>query len=268
MLREIKISNIKVGGEGGNPVVLIAGPCVIETEKSTADIAEKLKEITQNLKIPFIFKASYDKANRTSIKSFRGPGLKKGLKILAKVKQKYNIPILVDVHCTHDVRFVAEVADIIQIPAYLCRQTDLIVTAAKTNKTINIKKAQFLAPADMKNVIEKIESTGNRKILLTERGTCFGYNNLVVDFRSVVILKKFGYPVVFDATHSVQLPGGLGDRTGGQKEFILPLSKAAIAVGVDALFLEVHPVPEKALSDGPNSIKLSELKNFLYEVLK
>ncbi|HAX62067.1 MAG TPA: 3-deoxy-8-phosphooctulonate synthase [Elusimicrobia bacterium] len=266
MVKEIKIGKVKIGGK--NPTVLIAGPCVIENEKITADIAEKLKEITQNLKIPFIFKASYDKANRTSIKSFRGPGIKKGLEILSKVKKKYDIPLLIDVHCRHDVPFVAKIADVIQIPAYLCRQTDLIAASAETGKTVNVKKGQFLSPYDVKNIVEKIESTGNKKILLTERGTCFGYNNLVVDFRSFLIMKKLGYPVVFDATHSVQLPGGLGDRTGGQKEFILPLSKAAMAVGVDALFVEVHPEPEKALSDGPNSIKLSELKKFLCEVFK
>lgn len=266
MNTEISIGDIKIGGE--NPTAIIAGPCVIENEKMVFELARAIKKITGQLEIPFIFKASYDKANRTSIKSFRGPGLKKGLEILSRVKKKYNIPLLIDVHCTKDIPAVSKVADIIQIPAYLCRQTDLIVASAKTGKPINVKKGQFISPYTMKNVAEKIESTGNTKILLTERGTCFGYNNLVVDFRSLVIMKELGYPVVFDATHSVQLPGGLGDKTSGQREFILPLSKAALAVGIDALFLEVHPKPEKALSDGPNSIKLSELENFLSEVLK
>ncbi|MBI5573898.1 MAG: 3-deoxy-8-phosphooctulonate synthase [Elusimicrobia bacterium] len=265
MVKEIKIGNIEIGGK--NPTVLIAGPCVIENEKMVFELAAGIKKITGQLKIPFIFKASYDKANRTSIKSFRGPGLKKGLEILSRVKKKYSIPLLVDVHCTHDVPYVAEIADVIQIPAYLCRQTDLLIASAKTGKPINVKKGQFLSPYEMKNVVEKITSTGNKKILLTERGTFFGYNNLVVDFRSLIIMKDFGYPIVFDATHSVQLPGGFGDKTGGQREFILPLSKAAISVGASALFAEVHHNPEKALSDGPNSIKLSELKKFL-EIIK
>ena len=266
MVKEIKIGNIEIGGK--NPTVLIAGPCVIENEKMVFQLAGEIKKITAQLKIPFIFKASYDKATRTSIKSFRGPGLKKGLEILSRVKKKYNIPLLIDVHCAKDVTAVSEVADVIQVPAFLCRQTDLLVAVAKSKKVVNIKKGQFVSPFDMKNAVEKVESTGNRKILLTERGTFFGYNNLVVDMRSIVVMKDFGYPVVFDATHSVQLPGGLGDKTGGQREFILPLSKAAISVGASALFTEVHPNPEKALSDGANSIKLSELKFFLCEVLK
>ncbi|MFH1540872.1 MAG: 3-deoxy-8-phosphooctulonate synthase [Elusimicrobiota bacterium] len=258
---KIKIENILFGEK--KRTVLIAGPCVIETEKMVFEIAVCIKKIAMQLKIPFIFKASYDKANRTSIKSFRGPGLKKGLKILSDVKRKFNIPLLVDVHCVKDVAAVADVADVIQIPAFLCRQTDLLVAVAKTQKIVNVKKGQFLSPYDMKNVVEKIESTGNRKILLTERGTFFGYNNLIVDMRSIVIMKNFGYPVIFDATHSVQLPCGLNNRTGGQREFIFPLSKAAVAVGVDGLFVEVHPNPDMALSDGANSIKLSELKGFL-----
>ncbi|MDD5688071.1 MAG: 3-deoxy-8-phosphooctulonate synthase [Elusimicrobia bacterium] len=264
MNKEIKVGNILIGKD--NPVVLIAGPCVIEAEKIVFQIAGELQKLTQQLKIPFIFKASYDKANRSSIKSFRGTGIKKGLEILAKVKSKYNIPILVDVHCTKDVLNVSKIADIIQIPAFLCRQTDLLLAVAKTKKPVNVKKGQFLSPHDMKNVIEKIESAGNKKILLTERGTSFGYNNLVVDFRSLVIMKNSGYPVIFDATHSVQLPGGLGDKSGGQREFVLPLSKAAIAVGINGLFLEVHPNPQKALSDGANSLKLSEMEKFLKEV--
>jgi 2-dehydro-3-deoxyphosphooctonate aldolase (KDO 8-P synthase) len=266
MVKEIKIGNIEIGGK--NPMVLIAGPCVIENEKMVFELAEGIKKITGQLKIPFIFKASYDKANRTSIKSFRGPGLKKGLEILSRVKKKYNIPLLIDVHCAKDVTAVSEVADVIQVPAFLCRQTDLLIAIAKTKKVVNIKKGQFVSPFDMKNAVEKVESTGNGKILVTERGTFFGYNNLVVDMRSIVVMKDFGYPVVFDATHSVQLPGGLGDKTGGQREFILPLSKAAISVGASALFTEVHSDPKMALSDGANSIKLSELKFFLCEVLK
>ncbi|MBN1384979.1 MAG: 3-deoxy-8-phosphooctulonate synthase [Elusimicrobia bacterium] len=263
MSKIIKIDNILIGGK--NPGVLIAGPCIVETEKTTFYIASKLKKICKQLKIPLIFKASYDKANRSSIKSFRGPGIQKGLEILLNIKKRLRIPLLVDVHCTRDVSRVSEVADIIQIPAFLCRQTDLIVAAAKTKKPINVKKGQFLSPHDMKNVIKKIESAGNKRILLTERGTSFGYNNLVVDMRSLVIMGSFGYPVVFDATHSVQLPGGLGDKTGGQREYILPLCKAAVAVGIDALFMEVHPTPEKALSDGANAVKVSELKKLLIE---
>jgi len=266
MSKEIKLGGIKIGGK--NRMVLIAGPCVIENEKMVFELAGEIKKITARLGVPFIFKASYDKANRTSIKSFRGPGLKKGLEILSRVKKKYRVPLLIDVHCTKDVFSVSRVADIIQIPAFLCRQTDLLLAAARTKKVVNIKKGQFLSPYDMKNVVEKVESAGNNNILLTERGTFFGYNNLVVDMRSIIVMKALGYPVVFDATHSVQLPGGLGHQTGGQREFIVPLAKAAIAVGASALFTEVHPEPKKALSDGPNSIKLSKLKNLLYEVLK
>lgn len=263
MNKKIKAGNVFIGGN--SPRVLIAGPCIIETGKITMDIASKLRDIAGQLKIPLIFKASYDKANRSSIKSFRGPGIQKGLEILSNVKKRLGIPVLVDVHCTRDVSRVSRVADIIQIPAFLCRQTDLIIAAAKTKKPVNVKKGQFLSPHDMKNVVKKIESTGNRKILLTERGTSFGYNNLVVDMRSLVIMRDFGYPVVFDATHSVQLPGWLGYKTGGQREYILPLCKAAVAVGVDAIFMEVHPNPEKALSDAANAIKISELKKILIE---
>lgn len=266
MVKEIKIGNIKIGGK--NPMVLIAGPCVIENEKMVFELAGALKKITGQLKIPFIFKASYDKANRTSIKSFRGPGLAKGLEILSSVKKKFNIPLLIDVHCAKDVTAVAGIADVIQVPAFLCRQTDLLIAIARTRRVVNIKKGQFVSPFDMKNAVEKVESTGNRNILMTERGTFFGYHNLVVDMRSIVVMREFGYPVVFDATHSVQLPGGFGDKTGGQREFILPLSKAAISVGASALFTEVHPNPNMALSDGANSIKLSEFKKFLCEVQK
>ncbi|HAM39063.1 MAG: 3-deoxy-8-phosphooctulonate synthase [Elusimicrobia bacterium RIFOXYC2_FULL_34_12] len=264
MTKEFKIGNVKIGGK--NPLVLIAGPCVLETHEITFKIAGQLKKIAKELRIPLIFKASYDKANRTSIKSFRGPGIYKGLNILEKVKKEFNIPVLTDVHCVSEVSLVTKVADVIQIPAFLCRQTDLILAVAMTKKPINIKKGQFLSPYDMKNVVEKIESAGNKNILLTERGTSFGYNNLIVDIRSIMIMRNFGYPVVFDATHSVQLPGGFGSKSGGQQEFILPLSKAAVAVGVDALFMEVHTEPEKALSDSANSIKISELKNFMKKI--
>jgi 2-dehydro-3-deoxyphosphooctonate aldolase (KDO 8-P synthase) len=263
--------DVKVGGItlGNNlPIVLIAGPCVIESEQHCLEMAKKLKELTSRLDIPFIFKTSYDKANRSSIKSFRGPGLKKGLEILKKIKKETGAPILTDIHSIEQINPVAEIADILQIPAFLSRQTDLILDAAKTGKVVNVKKGQFLAPADIENVIEKIESAGNRSILITERGVSFGYNNLVVDMRSLVIIKKFGYPVIFDATHSVQLPGGLKTCSGGEKEFIEPLSSAAAAIGIAGLFLEVHDNPEKALCDGPNMINIKELENLLRKIKK
>ena len=265
-MKTIKIGNINIGGN--NPFVLIAGPCVIENLSTTLLIAEKLKEITAKLHIPFIFKASYDKANRTSIKSYRGPGLKKALEILTKVKKKFGMPILTDVHCKDDVKRVSGVADVIQIPAFLSRQTDLILEVARTKKVVNIKKGQFLAPWDIKNVIEKVKSAGNDKIVLTERGVSFGYNNLVVDFRSIPIMRETGYPVVFDATHSVQLPGGKGSSSGGEREMVSYLARASAAVGIDGLFLEVHPEPEKALCDGPNSIALSGLPDLLKLIKK
>ena len=264
--REIKIGNLRVGGE--NPLFLIAGPCVIENEKITISTAEEIKKICDKLEIPFIFKSSYDKANRSSIESFRGPGLKKGLAILKKVKETINVPILSDVHSEKEIKEVAEIADVLQIPAFLCRQTDLILESSKTGKPINVKKGQFMAPWDMKNVIEKIESTGNENILLTERGTSFGYNNLVVDMKSFPIMRKFGYPVIFDATHSVQLPGGLGVSSGGLREFIPYLARAAVACGCDGIFLEVHPSPDKALCDGPNTFSLKELPILLEELKK
>lgn len=263
-MKILKIGGIKIGGN--NPFVLIAGPCVIESLSTTIEIAEKLKEITDKLGIPFIFKASYDKANRTSVKSYRGPGLKKGLEILNKVKKKFNVPILTDVHCKEDVKKIAKVADIIQIPAFLSRQTDLLIEAAKTKKIVNIKKGQFLAPWDIKRVIEKVTSVGNEKIILTERGFSFGYNNLVVDFRSIPIMRETGFPVVFDATHSVQLPGGKGSSSGGERHMVSCLARAAVAVGIDGIFLEVHPNPEKALCDGSNSIKLNDLPEFLQQI--
>lgn len=264
MTKEIKIGKIKVGGN--NPLVLIAGPCVIETEEQTFQTAKRLKEITKEVKIPFIFKSSYDKANRTSIKSYRGPGLKKGLEILKKLKEELDISLLIDVHEREEVPAVSEVADILQIPAFLCRQTDFVLAVAKAGRPVNVKKGQFLAPWDVKNIIEKIESVGNRNILLTERGTTFGYNNLVVDIKSLPIMRSFGYPVVFDATHSVQLPGGMGIATGGNREYVPYLARAAVACGIDALFLEAHPDPDKALSDGPNMMRLEEVAQLLKEV--
>ncbi len=257
----IKIGDINIGNK--NSFVLIAGPCVIEEEKLTFKIAINIQKITQKLNIPFIFKASYDKANRTSIKSFRGPGIKKGLKILSKIKKELNIPVLSDVHSPDEAVEAAKVLDIIQIPAFLCRQTDLLIAAGRSMKVVNIKKGQFLAPEDMEQVVKKIEATGNKKILLTERGTSFGYHSLINDFRSLAIMSNTGYPVIFDATHSVQQPGGLGNATGGKSEFVPLLSRCAVAAGCAGIFMEVHPNPEKALSDGPNMLKLNKLEKLL-----
>ncbi len=262
----IKVAKVPIGQN--KPLVLIAGPCVIESEKSCLSIAGKIKAICEGEKVPFIFKASFDKANRTSVSSFRGPGLKKGLKILAKVKKELNVPILSDVHCITQVKEAGSVLDIIQIPALLCRQTDLLLAAAETGKAINIKKGQFLSPDSMIQVIKKVESTGNRKILITERGTSFGYNNLVSDFRALAIMRDFGYPVFYDATHSVQLPSSLGKCSGGQRRFVDGLSRAAVAFGCDGLFMEVHSSPEKALCDGPNMINLRGLKELLKQLKK
>lgn len=266
MVKIVKIDHIEIGGNG--PLVLIAGPCVIESEDQIRKTVEGLKEITSEINIPFIFKSSYDKANRTSVKSYRGPGLEKGLKILEKVKGEFDIPLLIDVHRIEEVELVSKVADILQVPAFLCRQTDLIISIARTGKPVNVKKGQFLAPWDMKNVIEKIESTGNKNILLTERGSCFGYNNLVVDMKSLPIMRSFGYPVVFDATHSVQKPGGRGTATGGEREYVPFLAQAAVATGIDGLFLEVHPDPEEALSDGPNMIRLNRVRELLEKLIR
>jgi 2-dehydro-3-deoxyphosphooctonate aldolase (KDO 8-P synthase) len=265
VVNEVKAGNVKVGGD--NPLVLIAGPCVIEDEKSTLALAEKIKEITVKAGIPFVFKASYDKANRTSIDSFRGPGLDEGLKILARIKKDMDVPVISDVHQIEEIEPAAEVLDILQIPAFLCRQTDLLVSAARTGKTVNVKKGQFLSPGDMRSVVEKIKSAGNPNIILTERGSSFGYNNLVVDMRSLIILRDMGVPVLFDATHSVQLPGGKGNASGGDRRFAAPLSRAAAAVGIDGLFLEVHESPGEALCDGPNSIGLSDLRMLLTQVV-
>jgi 2-dehydro-3-deoxyphosphooctonate aldolase (KDO 8-P synthase) len=250
----------------GMPLVLISGPCVIEDYETTREIAAFLKDVTARLEIPFIFKASYDKANRTSIDAFRGPGLSDGLRVLEEIKKELGVPILSDVHRTSDIAAAANILDIIQIPAFLCRQTDIVVEVAKSGKPVNIKKGQFLAPWDIANVLEKITSTGNRRILITERGTMFGYNNLVVDFRGLMIMRKTGYPVVFDATHSVQLPGGEGTSSGGQRDYAPMLARAAVAAGVDGIFMEVHIDPDKALCDGPNSLKLDTVYDLLFRL--
>ena len=250
-------------------LTFIAGPCVIEDKDQTIEIASYLKDLTDSYEsIDFIFKASFDKANRTSINSYRGPGLAKGLKILDEVKKKLKVKILSDVHTTNQIKALKGVLDIIQVPAFLCRQTDLIVEAAKTKKTINIKKGQFLSPEDVKYIIKKAESTGNRKILITERGTCFGYNNLIVDFRSFLIMRKFGYPVIFDVTHSLQRPSAKGGISGGDREFAKSMAMAAIACGVDGLFMEVHPNPKVALSDKHTSVVSGKLKDILDQVVK
>ena len=259
----IQIKNVKLGSN--LPFVLIAGPCVVENEKITFTTAEQIKKISSKLDIPFIFKSSYKKANRTSIKSFTGIGDQEAILILNKVRNEFDVPILTDVHSASEITMLSDTADILQIPAFLCRQTELLLAAGETGKTVNVKKGQFLAPEDMKHTIEKIESTGNKKILLTERGSTFGYHNLVVDMRSLVVMKEFGYPVVMDSTHSVQVPGS-GGKTGGQPKFIKPLSKAAAAVGIDALFLEVHPDPVNAMSDAESQLPLSELENLLIEI--
>ncbi len=258
MKSAIKIGQLNIHPDG--PFFLIAGPCVIEDETTTLDVALFLKETQEKLDIPIIFKASYDKANRTSLNSFRGPGIDKGLKIIQRVKEVTGLPVLSDIHSSEDVEKAARVLDVLQIPAFLCRQTNLILAAARTKLPINIKKGQFLSPWDMRLVIEKATSTGNHFLLITERGTSFGYNNLVVDIRSIAIMKEFGFPVVFDATHSVQLPGGQGECSGGQREFVAPLSRAAVAAGADGVFIEIHPDPNSALCDGPNSLSLLELR--------
>lgn len=264
-MKEVSIKDLKIGGD--NPLFLIAGPCVIENENMVLKTAEKIKEICDRLKFPFIFKSSYSKANRLSFDSYRGPGLLKGLKILEKVKKKLSISVLTDVHCVSEVKCVSEIVDVIQIPAFLCRQSELVEEAAKTGKIVNIKKGQFLAPWDMKNIIEKAEKVGNNKIIVTERGTSFGYNNLVVDMRSLGILRRFGYPVVFDVTHSLQLPGGLGKQSGGSPEFIFPLARAGVAFGCDGIYIETHPQPAKALSDSFIMLPLSRLKELLIQIV-
>lgn len=264
MANIVQTKNVSIGQ--GHPLVLISGPCVIENYDTTFKIASYLKNLTLKLDIPFIFKASYDKANRTSIASYRGPGIKKGLDILEQIKTELDITILSDVHRTMEIADAARVLDIIQIPAFLCRQTDFILEVAGTGKPINIKKGQFLAPWDIANVVEKVTSTGNNQLLITERGTMFGYNNLVADFRSINIMQNTGWPVIFDATHSIQLPGGAGKSSGGQREFAPILAKAAVAAGADGLFMEVHTNPDQALCDGPNSLQLDTLSGLLTQL--
>lgn len=257
----ITLGNLRIGG--GAPLAVIAGPCVIESKESALRHAAALKEKADRVGVAYIFKSSYDKANRSSLGSFRGPGLEQGLEILAAVKDKIGAPILTDVHEIDQVGAVKEVADVLQIPAFLCRQTDFVLAVAKSGRVVNIKKGQFLAPWDMRNIVEKISSTGNDKILVTERGASFGYNNLVSDMRSLVVLRELGYPVVFDATHSLQLPGGLGHASGGERKYIPALARAGVAAGVDALFMEVHEDPDHAKSDGPNSLDLKDFEGLL-----
>ena len=265
-MREITIGNITAGGN--NPPLIIAGPCVIENEEITFHTAQRLKEICLSVGLPFVFKSSFDKANRTSVTSYRGPGIEKGLRLLAEVKSKFDIPVISDIHSIEQIRPAAEVLDIIQIPAFLCRQTDLLVAASNTGKPVSVKKGQFLAPWDVQNIIGKFTSTGNEKLMLTERGTTFGYNNLVVDFRSFPIMRSFGYPVIFDVTHSLQLPGGQGGCSGGQREYAGTLARAAAAAGVDGFFMEVHPDPDKAMCDGPNMIPLDAVEKLLLDIRK
>ena len=254
-------------GEGQRPF-LIAGPCVIESEQLVIETAGRIAEIARVLGVPYVFKSSFDKANRTSITSFRGPGLEQGLEVLAKVKRQIGVPVLTDVHTESQATQAGQVVDVLQIPAFLCRQTDLLIAAAKTGKVVNVKKGQFLSPLEMGNAVKKVEECGNRRIVLTERGSSFGYNNLVVDMRAFPILRSFGYPVVFDATHSVQLPGGGGTKSSGQREFVEPLACAAAGAGVDGFFMEVHPNPNEALSDGPNMVPLHQLKSLLERVIR
>ena len=251
----------------GRPFLLIAGPCVLESAEMALDTAQALKEITTELGISYVFKASFDKANRTSLDSFRGPGLAKGLAVLADIKSTVQVPVISDIHEVSQVEPAAEVLDILQIPAFLCRQTDLLVAAAKSGLTVNLKKGQFVSPWDMQNAVTKVKSSGNKNLMLTERGAAFGYNNLVVDMRSLPVMRGLGCPVIYDATHSVQLPGGAGGRSGGQREFIGPLSRAAVAAGIDGIFMEVHPDPAKALCDGPNSWPLDQMKTLLQTLL-
>jgi 2-dehydro-3-deoxyphosphooctonate aldolase (KDO 8-P synthase) len=257
----VKIQNLTLKANG--PLFLISGPCVIEDEETTLKAAEFLERLARKLEMPVIFKSSYDKANRTSVESFRGPGLNEGLAVLTKVKNTTGLPILSDVHQVSEIERAAEVLDVIQIPAFLSRQTDLILEAARTRRAVNIKKGQFLSPWDMEQAILKAQAVGNHNILLTERGSFFGYHNLVADMRSIAIMKRFGYPVVFDATHSVQLPGGRGESSGGQREFVAPLARAAIAAGADGIFLEIHPDPDSALCDGPNSLPFEQVEPLL-----
>ena len=261
----VKVGDYLVGQ--GNPLMLMAGPCVLEGYERSLMIGQKAKAICDELGVPYVFKASFDKANRSSIKSFRGPGIDEGLKILAQIKKDLGVPVVTDIHEPWHADKAAEVVDILQIPAFLCRQTDLVYTAAKTGKTVNVKKAQFLAPWDMKNVITKVEEAGNQNLMLTERGSSFGYNTLVTDMRGLAVMRELGYPVVMDATHSVQIPGGQGTSSGGQSQYVPHMARAAAAIGIDALFLEVHDNPAEALSDGPNMVQLDNLKKLLQDVI-
>ncbi len=263
---DVDLGPFRIGG--AHKHVLIAGPCVIESEGLALETAHRIAEITRALGMPYIFKSSYDKANRTSITSFRGPGVTGGLQVLQKIRDEVKVPVLTDVHLPEEATAAAAVVDVLQIPAFLCRQTDLLLAAAKTGKVVNVKKGQFLSPWEMSNVVKKLEESGTARILLTERGSSFGYNNLVVDMRSLPVMRRFGYPVIFDATHSVQLPGGGGTQSSGQREFVPTLASAAAAAGCDGFFMEVHPDPDRALSDGPNMVPLAQLKPLLERLLR
>jgi 2-dehydro-3-deoxyphosphooctonate aldolase (KDO 8-P synthase) len=270
LVREVVAGGVRIGGNC--PLVLIGGPCAIENEQHAIMTAERIAAITASRRVPFVYKSSYDKANRSSLHSYRGPGLAGGLKILKRVREVVGVPVLSDIHQVSEVEPAAEVLDILQIPAFLCRQTDLVMAAGRTGKPVNVKKGQFVAPRDMRNVIEKIQATGNRDILLTERGTSFGYHNLVVDFRSLADMRELGCPVVFDATHSVQLPGAAGDRSGGERQYVPALARAAVAFGVDAIFMEMHEDPDRTLadgrplSDGPNMLRIDDLPPLLQQL--
>ena len=259
--KSVKVGGFEIGA--GKSLALIAGPCVIEGREAALRHASLIREVTDRVGIPYIYKSSFDKANRSSLESYRGPGIERGLEILAEVKEKIGVPLLTDVHEKEQVSLVQEVVDVIQIPAFLCRQTDFVIAVAQSGRVINVKKGQFLAPWDMRNVIEKIVSTGNEQVMVTERGFSFGYNHLISDMRSLVVMRELGYPVVFDATHSLQLPGGLGKASGGERQFIGALARAGVAVGIDAIFMEVHENPDRALSDGPNSLSLRDLEGLL-----
>jgi len=268
--RAVKIAALRIGGDA--PLLLVGGPCAIEDERHAVMMAERLVRVTAAARVPFVYKSSYDKANRSSVHSYRGPGLKEGLRILRRVKETVGVPVLSDVHDPSEVEPAAEVLDVLQVPAFLCRQTDLVLACGRSGRPVNVKKGQFMAPREMQNVVEKLRSTGCEDILLTERGTSFGYNNLVVDFRNLPIMRALGYPVVFDATHAVQLPGGQGNRSGGERQYVQALARAAVAVGVDALFMEIHEDPDRTLadgrplSDGPNMLRLDDLPRLLDEI--
>ena len=266
MSHHVRIGNFTVGS--GHPLFLIAGPCVIESERHATKMAERLSRAARALRIPYIFKASFDKANRTSLDSYRGPGMASGLEILAKIKKRFKVPVLTDIHEISQVGPAAEVCDVIQIPAFLSRQTDLLVEAGRSRAAVNIKKGQFLSPWDIRHAVEKVARTGNHRILITERGASFGYNNLVVDFRGLAVMRELGYPVIFDVTHSLQLPGGQGSRSGGQPEYIEPLARAGVAAGVDGLFMEVHDNPARALSDGSNALPLGRFNPLISKICR